>query len=164
MAFVIPTIFLEPMPSNSHGAIFDVALHPGIINKDKGSITQKGWKNLSLKGQELLYHLVEKGEAFIPAKLQGETRRKDQFASSSLVVLDFDGASSYLKTINDPWVKKYGLFAYTTHSHNPLAANDHFRLAIGLDQRVLCSKEYESIVKKLIKRFGSDPEIGRAHV
>ena len=145
------------MPENIPGAIFDVALHPGIINKAKGTITKNGWQNLSLNSTEILQFVVAEGQAFIPAKIKGETRGKDQFISSSLVVLDFDGTNSYQKIINDPWIKKHGCFAYTTHSHKPSEEKDYFRLAIGLDKKIDSSKEYESIIRALIKRFDSDP-------
>ncbi len=54
-------------------------------------------------------------------------------------------------------IQKHGCFAYTTHSHKPSEEKDYFRLAIGLDKKIDSSKEYESIIRALIKRFNSDP-------
>ena len=85
---------IKAMPENNPGAIFDIALHPAIINKEKGNITKNGQQNLSLNSTKIIHFVVMGDKEFILASSRRE-KREDRFISSALVLFDFVGKSLF---------------------------------------------------------------------
>lgn len=136
---------------------FEVSIHTGIVGKDPDAIRAKGWERKSRTAKELLEELAIKGVAVAPVALKSTRRSKDQFESSSLVMLDFDSGQSWDELKATEFIQKHGLFAYSTSSHVAGEECQRFRLAIGLDRTITNRDHYEAVIRHLVRLLGSDP-------
>jgi hypothetical protein len=136
---------------------FEVSIHKEIIGKDPDAIRAEGWETKSRTAMELLNELTREGFAVVPATLKSSRRTKDQFEEASLVMLDFDSGQTLDELKMTEFVQKYGLFAYSTHSHVPGEKCQRFRLATGLDTTITNRDHYEAVIRHLVNLLGSDP-------
>jgi hypothetical protein len=145
------------MSANYVAPRFEVSIHTSIIGKSPDAIQAEGWERKSRTATELLSELSVKGVAVAPVALKSSRRAKEQFESSSMVMLDFDSGHTIEQVLANEFVKKHGLFAYSTHSHVPGEECQRFRLAIGLDTTITNRDLYEGVIKHLVGLLGSDP-------
>jgi hypothetical protein len=138
-------------------ADFEVSIHTQIIGKDPDAIRAEGWERKSRTAKELLEELSIKGVAVAPVALKSSRRAKEQFESSSVVMLDFDSGQTWDELEATEFVQKHGLFAYSTHSHVAGEECQRFRLAIGLDTTITSRDLYEEVIRYLVELLGSDP-------
>jgi len=136
---------------------FEVSIHKSIIGKDPDAIQAEGWERKSRTAKELLEELAIKGVAVAPVALKSTRRAKDQFESSSLVMLDFDSGQIWDELKATEFVQKHALFAYSTSSHKRGEECQRFRLAIGLDRTITNRDHYEAVIRHLVELLGSDP-------
>ena len=136
---------------------FEVSIHTSIIGKSPDAIQAEGWDRKSRTAKELLEELAIKGVAVAPVALKSTRRSKDQFESSSLVMLDFDSGQTWDELKATEFVQKHGLFAYSTSSHKPGEECQRFRVAIGLDRTITSREHYEAVIRHLVELLGSDP-------
>ena len=135
---------------------FEVSIHTSIIGKTPDEIQAEGWERKSRTARELLEELAITGVAVAPVALKSTRRAKDQFESSSLVMLDFDSGQTWDEVKASGFVQRHGLFAYSTSSHKPVRACQRFRLAIGLDRTITSREHYEAVLGHLVQLLGSD--------
>jgi hypothetical protein len=99
---------------------------------------------------------VTTGKNFTPAIFEKQYRKKANFKSASLVGLDFDNGISTNDLIQHTYSWLFW-FVYATASSKPEYPKS--RAIIRLDQPITDVKEYESVVKGLIRLFSiNDPD------
>ena len=108
-------------------------------------------------GSEMCIRDSVKGVAVAPVALKSTRRSKDQFESSSLVMLDFDSGQSWDELKATEFIQKHGLFAYSTSSYVAGEECQRFRLAIGLDRTITNRDHYEAVIRYLVRPAGSCP-------
>lgn len=113
--------------------------------------------------EEILEHLTLMGHPICCADLSIDEktgfcqRDHGSFISSQIVGIDIDETDVPFEAIaDDPWLKQYASFAYTTASHTDEAPR--YRIMIVLQKPITVIDEYKALVSSLIDKYDADQQ------
>lgn len=100
-----------------------------------------------------LVDAVSTGVAF-SYEFENDIRKKDNFKAADVLCADMDGGRTIQDALNDPIVKSFGSFYYTTPSHS--ADQHRFRIIFILPRTITDPNELQSAMRALARRLGGD--------
>lgn len=116
-----------------------LSFNSGIINKpEKGDNVPfaVGFKPVEATLDEMIV-IIKSGYA-ISAQFKFDYRKTENFLCAGFIAVDIDSGLSLADALDDPFVKKYAAFIYTTPSHSEDA--NRFRI-VFLTPHLIKSKD-----------------------
>tara|TARA_R110000787_G_scaffold26080_1_gene73033 strand:- start:6 stop:3062 length:3057 start_codon:yes stop_codon:yes gene_type:complete len=133
---------------------FNSKLIDKIPPQDKRHYTE-GFETYEFSIQEFA-KIVSKGCAF-SYDFNDNVRKTENFLAADILCADMDGGRTIEDTLDDPIVKSYGSFYYTTPSHS--ADGDRFRVVFILPRTITDPNELRCAMTSLARRLGGDPSV-----
>ncbi len=130
------------------------SVNANIINKDVKAFKKHNDSFVSSESNlEGLLRRIKLGQAFSPIVFKGSYRKGENFISSQMFVLDFDGGVGLEEILERNIVKEQACAYYTTPSHRLGDNGDRFRLLFLLQEVIEDSEIYKICMKNLLKLF-----------
>jgi hypothetical protein len=134
-----------------------VAINGHIVNKiEKGDKKGYGMLTRHFENVEVTLHelatSVNKGHPFCAQ--HRDTRKSENFICSDVVAVDIDDGMTLAEALNNPFVKQYGGFIYTTPSHTD--EHHRFRVVFQTERTITDADEKKAVNRGLIRKLGGD--------
>lgn len=105
---------------------------------------------------------IEQGRAWCCATLKDDYRKSDNFIEAQLIAVDIDSNLTIERALELDFVRRYGLFVYTSVSHgiakDGKPACDRFRIVFALSTPESDPERYKAAVRAVMSAMGeSDP-------
>lgn len=133
---------------------FKYSINVNIINKDVEAFKKHNGSFKSFESDlESLLRKIKLGQAFSPIVFQDSYRKGENFISSQMLVLDFDGDAKLDDVLKKDLIKRYASAYYTTPSHGQGENGDRFRILFLLPEPIEDPEIYKTCMKNLLKLF-----------